>query len=800
MSIVPQARVLRERAAGKWQIPLLFVAIGSLIASLLTIKPPQGKIPFDIQLERIIASIDGQMYMLAIHDARNLVAHLESNLEDDDGSFLPNSYLLLGRSLSFRAQQTLRHSPAIVEDILHAYDQAKSGRQKLLWEDHRNLGLAFEWQEDFESAVASYEDAVALSQEGQLELVKRIIELRQGMTDASPDELHHRLDDFIPRVLEQEDLLHWAVELKVELFADQGRHEDALALLEELRPTFERLPSQGRFDYLEALIHYLAGRYDQAEGILRALRNSHRTRDDLDAKSGWLLGRVVLFDGGPKRPEDALSFFRDVISTHAEGLYVDASKLGIAEGLAAMQRYDDSLTRYNQVLSTLSKYDKPRILNRGIVRASLTMVAQELDAVQEFARALDFMVPAAELVDASNTELLSHYLERLAEWRAALARKISQEAESLAQAQENQDEIDDASRRSAELFMSAAETFVELSRLITLNEVRSARAIWQAAELFDEAGDQARTVMLLQEFVRERPDSNMIPRALLRLGQSLQAMGRFEEAVEAYQENYRRFPRTPDAGSALIPLARCFLALGLDRFDEAEKTLRLILDDSKVFTPEAPEFADALFLLGDLLSRQERFEDSIPLLTEAMERYPEDHRWLRAEFLLADAYRQSGLALRSELPDARFAGERDRLKAEYTDRLNEAARIFGGLIQRFERTDELNLSDIEAMYLRYARLYEGDCWFELRDYERAMKKYERAAWIYRDLPSSLAAYVQVINCHAFLGEPDEAQAALRRAKYLLRTIPDEAFADSAMNGSRQEWEQYFRWVDQSQLF
>jgi tetratricopeptide (TPR) repeat protein len=277
-------------------------------------------------------------------------------------------------------------------------------------------------------------------------------------------------------------------------------------------------------------------------------------------------------------------------------------------------------------------------------------------------------------------------------------------------------------------------------------------------------------------------------------------MGRYEEAIEAYQENHRRFPRTPDAGSALVPLARCYMALGPQHYEQASKTLRIILEDSPVFTPQAPEYADALFMFADLLSRQSRFEETIPLLQEAIERYPDDARMKRAEFLLADAYRQSGFALREDLKRAEFVGQRKRLEAEHAERVEEAAQLFGRLVHRFEVREESELDELEALFLRYARLYEADCLFELGRYAEALKKYERAAWIYRESPSALAAYGQIINCHMFLGQTTEARAALRRARHLMEAVPETRFADPALSGTRTEWEQYFNWLGQADLF
>ena len=185
---------------------------------------------------------------------------------------------------------------------------------------------------------------------------------------------------------------------------------------------------------------------------------------------------------------------------------------------------------------------------------------------------------------------------------------------------------------------------------------------------------------------------------------------------------------------------------------------------------------------------------------EALERYPDDPRVWRARSLLADSYRHSGLALKKEIAETGSATEIEQMRIQSRERFDKARRLYRMLITEYELRGLGTLNRVEAMYLRHAHFYEADCSFEVGDYRQSLKRYEEAAGDYQDTPAALAAYVQIINCHIFLGEPDEARAALARALVLVEAIPQEAFDKSVSPEMRRDWRGYFEWLGKSELF
>jgi tetratricopeptide (TPR) repeat protein len=201
-----------------------------------------------------------------------------------------------------------------------------------------------------------------------------------------------------------------------------------------------------------------------------------------------------------------------------------------------------------------------------------------------------------------------------------------------------------------------------------------------------------------------------------------------------------------------------------------------------------------------VLERREQFERAISVLHESLDRYPADPRVWRVRFLLAGCYRRSALNLRGDVAETRFEGEIEQLRGESRTRLAQARTMYRELIDEYETRGEARLNPLEQVYLRHARLYEADCHFEAGEYREALKRYEETAGLYRDSPSGLAAYVQMIHCHVFLGEPQQARTALARGQVVLDRMDPAVFAMRVSPETKSDWQRYFDWLDDSELF
>ena len=451
-----------------------------------------------------------------------------------------------------------------------------------------------------------------------------------------------------------------------------------------------------------------------------------------------------------------------------------------------LQQHEAALVSFREAIDGLAKVQNRRLLNPDIIRVSLGIRAQEQRDLGEFEAALSYVSLALSLVDEDRPEQEVALLQQRIDIEGLLAEHLLAEAET-----QEEPMASETRQRAYAHFASASDDALDVERKMVWDELLAAKAAWQAAELRGKAQDRMEAARLFRKFTYDRPAHALVPRALFRIGQLKQADGDLDGAIDAYRICFNEHKRTIDGLRALIPLAECFMAKGREADEDVEATLDIILEKSEVFTPEAPEFKDALFLYGEVLTRRNAFEEAIGKLEEALERYPEDERVWSARGLLANCYRRSALALKREIRDATSAAEIDHMEEEAQARFERARVLYRRLIDELSRRSLASLAPLERVALRHAHFYEADCLFEMNRYAEALKLYEEAASLYKDSATSLSAYVQIINCHVFMGESEEARSALARARILVDTIPDGAFARSLSPQGRKDWQQYF---------
>jgi tetratricopeptide (TPR) repeat protein len=355
-----------------------------------------------------------------------------------------------------------------------------------------------------------------------------------------------------------------------------------------------------------------------------------------------------------------------------------------------------------------------------------------------------------------------------------------------------------------EMRTKGGDAYIAYSRALTLADDKGyGEALWKGIDLYDRAPNLQCAISALELFVAERPQDALAPDALLRLGRAYQAAGLFDKAIDSFQRNQIRYPNTLAASKSAVPLAQAYIAKGPPGYGKAETVLLSVVDNNPLLTPEAEEFKQALFELAQLYYHTSRYEDAISRLEEMTQRYPHDARMGQLEFLMADSYRKSASLLEVQLASANVKdGVQDAAEtiSARRERLDKARQLYDKVIDLYRAAPPAPDDELDTLYQKLSHFYRADCVYDLGQYEEAIKLYDQAAFRYQEDPSALAAYVQIVNSYCALGKINEAKTANERAKWLLRRMPGDAFADGGFTMPKAYWEQWLKWTSQSGMW
>jgi tetratricopeptide (TPR) repeat protein len=313
----------------------------------------------------------------------------------------------------------------------------------------------------------------------------------------------------------------------------------------------------------------------------------------------------------------------------------------------------------------------------------------------------------------------------------------------------------------------------------------------KSAECYLEAQNYHQAATLLRDYLemigrRERPP------ALVLLARTLVGEGKFKEALAVLNECIEFHARHPARYGAHLLASAIHLELG--DYAAAERSLLANLDGD-LLTPASKEWRESLFALGSLLHLTGRYEEAIERLSEAIQRYPDDHQTWMAQYLLADSELQLAASFGQQL-DSELVEESRRELGRKRQRAYElAASGYQVVVERLgEREMSAELKQVERAVQRTSIFNWGASLVALGRYAEALEPYTLALNRYPNMPEALAAYAQVAICHRRLGDPDEAQTALSLARVVLDRMPANAPFAQRTGLDAADWNTYLTWL------
>lgn len=823
MAVAPRLQGL----AGRWQIPLLAASVSLFVAGLLQLRPEIPKVTFEDHLRDVRVALQAESYDVA-SDALTTVLNGQADLTDAQRSI---AHRMLAETIWLAESTKTQHDSENARRILSNFAVAQRLGDPVQEADHLRIAKAADWIGDQAQSLEAYQKALQVVDADRVSILQRIVEILLSQSKRDWEQIDSCVDRLFAEAAAQPQALTQALQWKMQRLLARDDIQAAKALIRSVEPKLDVPPWSYHLQYFQALVLFREGQFEAAEGRLRALQANLRRSNPLYAQAGWLLGRINYMEN---RPDIALSFYDEIVHTHAGTEYWLASLLGKAESLAGLERYAAAAETYEQVITAIQRSQGSLLLDEQAIRESLRTLGVVLSQRGRPVEALPFVQTAERLVPADQTDVMAALVELEARIQVQAGDECSQRAgpavtaapafsetaapleailaaatapaaaqrDAATQPAATQPAEDDPLVKARQYYAEAGELYARLSKLRVLNGSLAMDADWESARYFDRAKRWSKAIEAYQAFALQHANNSRAPEAMNRLGRILQITGQIDEAIAVYEKLLDKHGRTPSALASLVPLARCHMAHGQKGYARAEQVLLSIVeadpDRAAIFDPAAAEFRDALMELADLYMRWSKPERAIERLEQALSLYPEDPDITRLEYQLASAYRSSGLTLRSQALKSKQPTQSDAMLGEAYRRLGRARELFDRVASRLD-VSQHPLSPTDQTYLKTSYVYRADCAFDTGRYSEAAESYGRVAWRWQNDPVSLAAYVQIVRSDMAVGDMAAARSALARARWILRRIPDSRFNQPPDLRSRNYWTQLFDWVEKTGL-
>jgi tetratricopeptide (TPR) repeat protein len=568
--------------------------------------------------------------------------------------------------------------------------------------------------------------------------------------------------------------------LRAETLLRMGRPTESLAALAEVPGNGEfegrRTLLLGRLE-LDAATKLPADSPEQRAKIDAAVKQ-FKVAEGLDTDNGALARQAIFWTA------KCLELRGDRVGARAQykrlsELYGDTEE-GLAAGLAeadnarlagatelAIAGYRSAL----QAVGNLQTYDNS-LLPLEELRTRLLAAYQQFVGDELFAEALtmlDLIAPVVGRAECMELRAKTHQA-----WGARRRDQAAKERRQQAAALANEGRFH---------LRAAGLAYEDLARMRYATRYFT-DDLWVAADCYFQGQSYSSAARLFQEFLaNEARKWNDV--ALVRLGQSLIPLGKFQEAIDALEECIEIFPDNPVTHQARLEAGRAYQQIGEP--DEAERLLRENLD-AKALTTESTEWRDSLFALGELLYEQGRYDEAVSVLDHAVRKYPDDKATLLAKYMIARAYHNAAEALTKRLRDIDDnETELNRSRRAATGNLESAHATYLDVQQTITLSGTAEDDPLTKMLLRNCYMMQGSVLVELKRFEEARQAYQNVITLYQNDPVVLEGFLQVANCWRRLDEPAMARGNLERAKVVLDRFPADANFLASTNFDRQQW-------------
>ncbi len=566
----------------------------------------------------------------------------------------------------------------------------------------------------------------------------------------------------------------------------------ALQVLE----TLKGLPEQGKISAQAALVQGMAWlqlatqqqedqqlkakRLQQAYAALKQALALDTQGREISITALYHLGRVLSLQG---KANKAIATWLHLREQFAEHVAARAASWQLAKTFSRLKQWQEALDMWGDLAQTAEQLQQPNpFLTPQQARSDALAVHDQLLVQARFRWAVK-LVRALEPLIGPQERLLRE------------ARTYAQWAEATGIDPELEPQQQQRLQRLRQLrYYRAGMAWARLA-VQRFDTPHYPDDLWQAAEALLQARRYDLVLRVLAVYHRAvDPNPREVETAVLAATCHL-AQQRPDQALKALQKVLHEVSNHPLLFSARLLGAEAHVQL--DQWDQAQALLEENLYGGHL-TPESVEWQQSLFQLGWLHYVQQQWEPAILRLEEAVSRYPQVPRALRARYQLAQAYYQNARQQRAVIDGLRLASGRETAARKVSLQLQMARDHFQEVISQLHRRSTTKYPDPEEELIYLNSLFAlAQIHRDLGHPDEAIATYLELTRVFGSWPAVLEAYVQLADVYRNLRRYREAKAAIAQAQRALKQLPAQAPFRQQTTRARQQWNDYLKWLLQS---
>lgn len=800
-----------------WPVAVLALGVSAIIGGAVWGIKTKPKVVTESPLKKVHELSAAGQYEQAL-ELLNGKALTYVNLPGASEEEITEYFLLRADALWHAQDAADVNRPENNTAIINDFELARKRGATLSSEDVSNLAEAYLAMKQSTRALELARSLPKTEGERRRRLIKSIVEhsirTRGGEDNASEGVMQLLAGLAQEPGLTPEDA-SWTLARQAELLIAIGLPQDAvLKLLREMQ-LLKGVDKEamGELYFLLGRADFDVGDFAEATRQLERASGMLNSSHPLQAQALLMTGRIMQSAG---QLEEAKERYSGIITSFESTSAYLPSLLGMASVHAALGEENEALETYAMLVEKLAGQgartgekggQPPAVLPMGVTSETVVgaLLGRHEDRMQGglTREALRYAAMAESLFPPE--EMPAKVLLALASSSRRLADELMGRTQSDGADSGGGDRrVDRASLEEAKrLYLAAGSYYQRHAHAVVIEDaLASARSRWEAADAYDSGGDTESAIKEFSSYMQGASDDDARrPEATFRLAQAFQAQGDYSTAASLYRGLIDR--KSEGVGSSavlwvdrsVVPLAQCFMA-DADTTNDVEAEQRLLaVVAGRELSPEAPEFRDALVELGGVYYRTGRYNEAVERLSEAERRFPKDRELDEIRYKLGDSMRLSAGQIDVSLRDAIPQSQRQELEKARRTRRRDAMRLYG-LVRASLDKKEKSLGDLDKVYLRNTIFYQGDCAYDLGDYDTAIEYYDQARERYAADPASLVAMVQIVNAYVQRGEWAKAATANQRAVQHLEKFNESAWAQPNLPMEKKHWA---RWLDSRAL-